>query len=73
MEITHVSIDFAKSVFQLAAFNRANKVIFNRKVTRAKLIDEVRQLPPGICIAMEACASAHHWAELLSKWAMPLR
>ena len=47
--------------FQLAAFNRANKVIFNRKVSRAKLIDEVRQLPSGICIAMEACASAHHW------------
>ena len=61
MEITHVSIDLAKSVFQLVAFNRANKVIFNRKVTRAKLINEVRQLPPGICIAMEACASAHRW------------
>ena len=61
MEITLVSIDLAKSIFQLAAFNRANKVIFNRKVTRAKLIDEVRQLPPGVRIAMEACASAHHW------------
>lgn len=61
MNITHVAIDLAKSVFQLAAFNRANKPVFNRKVTRAKLIDEVRQLPEGICIAMEACASAHHW------------
>jgi transposase len=61
MEITHVSIDFAKSVFQVAAFNRANKVIFNRKVSRAKLMDEVRQFPAGICIAMEACASVHHW------------
>jgi transposase len=61
MEITHVSIDLAKSVFQIAAFNRAHKIIFNRTVSRAKLIDAVRQLPPGVCIAMEACASAHHW------------
>ena len=61
MEITHVAIDLAKSVFQFAAFNRANKVIFNRKVSRAKLIDEVRKLPAGTRIAMEACASAHHW------------
>jgi transposase len=61
MNITHASIDLAKSVFQIAAFNRANKVIFNRKVSRAKLIDAVRQLPAGTRIAMEACASAHHW------------
>jgi hypothetical protein len=31
MEITHVSIDLAKSVFELAAFNRANKVILTAK------------------------------------------
>ena len=44
MEITHVSIDLAKSVFQLAAFNRANKVIFNRKVSRAIKVETAREV-----------------------------
>jgi len=58
MEITLVAIDLAKSIFQMAALNRANKVSFNRKVGRSKLICAVRQLPTGICIAMERCTCA---------------
>jgi transposase len=35
-------------------------VIISRKVSRAKLLDLIGRLDPQI-VAMEACASAHHW------------
>lgn len=60
MNIKIVGIDLAKNVFQICALNRANKVIFNRSVTRARLMHEIRQLPQTV-IAMEACSTAHYW------------
>jgi transposase len=61
MNIVRVGIDIAKHKFQLCALNQANKVVFNRQVDRSKLLDQVRQLPAGILIALEACAGAHFW------------
>ena len=39
-------------------------VVISRKVSRAKLIEAVAELAPKT-IAMEACASAHHWGRQL--------
>lgn len=62
-----LSIDLAKNNFQICLWNSDNKVIKNRKVTRPKLLDSLRQLPRDITVAMEACGSAHYWARLCQK------
>jgi transposase len=59
--ITIIGIDLAKSVFQVCGLNQAHKKIFNKQIKRANLIHEIRQ-HPNVLIAMEACASSHHWA-----------
>lgn len=62
MNIKVTGIDLAKSVFQICIQQQDGSVASNRKISRAKLLHTVRQLPPGTLIAMEACASSHHWA-----------
>lgn len=61
MEIDLLGIDLAKRVFQLHGADRRGQVLHRAKVSRAALVDTVRQLRPRV-IAMEACACAHHWA-----------
>ena len=63
--VTTLGIDLAKNVFQVCGLNQARKIVFNRTVSRAKLVDFVRQ-HPNARIAMEACGSAHHWARTFS-------
>ena len=56
-----LGIDLAKNVFQICALNQANKVQFNRKLTRNKLIEFMLQQEP-VLVAMEACSSSNYWA-----------
>ncbi len=70
--VTTLGIDLAKSVFQLCGLNQARKVVFNKKVTRANLISQVRQYPDAL-IAMEACGSAHHWARTFAAMGYTVR
>jgi len=58
-----LSIDLAKSVFQVCGLNSYNQEIFNHKVTRAKLLKEVLNRNPEIII-MESCYSANYWGRL---------
>ncbi len=60
MSKTILGIDLAKNVFQLCLL-RGNSVVYNKKVSRRKLLDSVRQLEPKVDIAMEACSTAHYW------------
>jgi len=55
-----LSIDLAKTVFQLCGMDLNNHVILNKKVTRKKLIESVLQVKPD-AIIMESCYSANHW------------
>ena len=64
MKIKLVGIDLAKSVFQLCAINQAGKVVFNRQVPRKRVLSELTQLEPTT-VAMEACASSHHWGRCI--------
>lgn len=60
-ECHYLAIDVAKNVFQLHGAAADGSLVFRRRLTREQLSAFVVQLPP--CdIAMEACASAHHWA-----------
>ncbi len=65
MNIKVVGIDLAKNVFQICVLGDDNSVIKNRKVSRDKLLHEVRQFPPNTLIAMEACLSSNYWGETI--------
>ena len=56
-----IGIDLAKSVFQVCVWMNDGSIAFNRKVSRAKLLDCIRQFPAGSIVAMEACATSHYW------------
>lgn len=63
---TTISIDLAKSVFQVAIFNKAGKLQSNKEVPAAKMIKIIAQYP-GARIFMEACSSAHYWGRRFTK------
>lgn len=64
-EITRVGVDLAKQVIQVHAVDAAGQRVTARALPRAKFVAWCAQLPPGCLIAMEASASAHHWARRL--------
>ncbi len=55
-----LSIDLAKTVFQLCGIDINHHVFFNKKIARNKLIETVMQVKPDT-IVMESCYSANHW------------
>jgi transposase len=58
--VKRVGLDLAKSVFQVHAVDAAGEVAAARKLRRASVLEFFGRLAP--CeVAMEACASAHHW------------
>ncbi|MBE0546971.1 MAG: IS110 family transposase [Rubrivivax sp.] len=57
-----LAIDLGKQSFHIHGID-GDGVIVSRKVSRAKLAAVVEDLAPAV-IAMEACASAHHWGRL---------
>lgn len=62
-----VSIDLAKSVFQVCRFTDGSKVLSNKKISRKKLNQEIAQLAPST-VVMEACYSAHYWGRVFSQY-----
>jgi transposase len=62
--VTRVGLDLAKRVFQVHAVDAKGEIVVTRKLTRNQLISFFAELPPCV-VAMEACASAHHWGRAL--------
>lgn len=58
-----ISIDLAKNVFQVCLFNEHHKPVFNKKVTRARLLETVMKLESNR-IVMEACYSSNYWGRV---------
>ncbi|HHE65468.1 MAG TPA: IS110 family transposase [Bacteroidetes bacterium] len=56
-----IGIDLAKNYFQVCALNQAQKVQFNKKLTRNKFAEFIQQQEPTL-VAMEACSSSNFWA-----------
>ncbi|PTQ19743.1 IS110 family transposase, partial [Vibrio sp. 10N.286.46.E10] len=50
-----ISIDLAKSVFQVAVFNRHGKRKLNQAMSKKKMLTVISQ-HPGATICIEACA-----------------
>jgi len=58
--IEMIGIDLAKHNFHVYAVNRVGRLVVERKLKRAQMMQWVAQVPPSI-IAMEACSGAHFW------------
>lgn len=61
-----IGLDVAKNVFQAHGADASGAVVFRKKLRRAKLLAFFADQPPCV-VAMEACASAHHWAREIAK------
>ena len=65
-EISIIGIDLAKNIFQVHGAAADGSPIFRKKVRRSKLLSLLADVPTCI-VAMEACASSHHWAREIGK------
>ena len=57
MTVKTIGLDLAKDVFQVHGISANGRVIFNKTVKRAKLLQLFEALPPCV-VGMEACGSA---------------
>jgi transposase len=66
MKLIRVGVDLAKSVFQVHGVDRAEKVVWRRRLSRGEWLKAlVDRVEPGCQIGMESCAGTHHWARQL--------
>src|SRR5262245_22486389 len=64
MTVKVVGLDIAKNVFQLHGVNEAGAVIVRRKLRRADVLRWFAGIDSAI-IGIEACQTAHYWAQEL--------
>lgn len=63
-EVSIIGLDLAKNVFQAHGAGADGSVVFRRKLSRAQLLKFMGEQPACV-VAMEACASAHHWGRAI--------
>ena len=63
-EVSIIGLDLAKNVFQAHGAGADGSVIFRRKLSRAQLLTFMAAQSPCV-VAMEACASSHHWSRAI--------
>lgn len=63
-EVSIIGVDLAKQVFQLHGATEEGEVVFRKKLSRKQFFSFM-QSHPACIVAMEACATAHHWARTL--------
>jgi transposase len=66
MEATTIGLDLAKNVFQAHGASASGAVVFRKKLRRDR-VSSFFAAQPHCLVAMEACASAHHWARELGQ------
>jgi transposase len=64
--ITTIGLDLAKNVFQIHGIDSEGNVLVQKQLRRADVLPFFGGLPPCL-VGMEACATAHYWAQELSK------
>ena len=60
-EVSIIGLDLAKNVFQAHGARADGSTSFRKKISRAKVLSFFASVPKCV-VAMEACASSHHWA-----------
>ena len=71
-KITTIGLDLAKSVFQVHAIAEDGHVVVRRTLRRSQLLEFFRAIEPCL-VGLEACASAHHWANAISQFGHRVR
>ena len=72
MKITTVGINLAKNVFQVHGVDERGKAVLRKQLRRAQVAVFFANLPPCV-IGMEACAGAHHWSRMLTRFGHTVR
>jgi transposase len=62
-----ISVDLAKSVFQVCVLNEKGEVDSNKQYTCKRLIETIAQYHPTV-IVMEACYSANYFSRLFESY-----
>lgn len=65
MQAIRIGLDLGKRFFQVHGVDARGAVTVQRKLRRAEVERYFAGLPPCL-IGMEACATAHHWARVLT-------
>lgn len=71
-EVAIIGLDLAKNIFQAHAVGTDGSVIFRRKLSRAQLLKFMGEQPHCV-VAMEVCASAHHWGRAIGDLGFDIR
>lgn len=71
-EVSIIGVDLAKQVFQLHGATGEGEVVFRKKLSRKQFLTFM-QTHPRCRVAMEACATAHHWARTLTAFGHDVR
>jgi transposase len=73
MSDVHVlAIDLAKRSFQVCGTDQGGAVLFNRVLSRAKLM-QLLAAQPACIVAMEACATSHYWGRIAQSFGHEVR
>jgi len=64
-QISRIGIDTSKAVFALHGIDQAGHPVLRTNLRRTQMVPFFKKLPPTE-IALEACASSHHWARMLA-------
>ena len=67
-----LAIDLAKSNFQVCAVGSDGAVLYNRSLSRTRLATLLAE-EPGCIVAMEACATSHHWGRVAQSYGHDVR
>jgi transposase len=63
-EVSTIGLDLAKHVFQAHGASASGAIVFRKKLRREQVLIFLAGQPRCV-VAMEACASAHHWARAI--------
>lgn len=64
--LCYIGLDIAKNFFQAHGADKHGKRLFNRKLTRAKVLESFSTFQP-CTVGIEACSGAHYWAREIAK------
>src|SRR3954471_20289164 len=65
-EVSTIGLDLAKHVFQAHGARLSGAVVFRKKLRREQVLTFFAGQPRCL-VAMEACASSHHWARAIGE------
>ena len=65
-EVSTIGLDLAKHVFQAHGARVSGAVVFRKKLRREQVLTFFAGQPRCL-VAMEACASSHHWARAIGE------